>query len=88
MRSKAYDLAILNVTRQIKSNNHKTMYGLFGLMARVLAEVGLEVSSDAVRKQVKKNRRKIISRSKSMREDTAPSKREDTAPDQEICADQ
>ena len=60
MRSKAYDLAILNVTRQIKSNNHKTMYGLFGLMARVLAEVGLEVSSDAVRKQVKKIGGKLL----------------------------
>ena len=48
MRSKAYDFAILNVTRQIKANNGKTPYGLFRLTARGLAEVGVEVSSDAI----------------------------------------
>ena len=30
IRSKAYDLAILNVTRRIKSNNSKIPYGVFG----------------------------------------------------------
>ena len=54
MRSKAYELAILNVMRQIKYNNDKTPYGILGLTERGLAEVGLEVSSDAIRKQVKK----------------------------------
>ena len=54
MRSKAYDLAILNLTIRIKSNNGKTPYGLFILTARGLAEVGVEVSSDAIRKKVKK----------------------------------
>ena len=44
MRSKAYDLAILNVTRRIKTNNVKNPYGLFRLTARGLTEVGLEVS--------------------------------------------
>ena len=54
MRSKAYDLAILNVTIRIKAYNGKTPYGLFGLTARGLAEVGVEVSSDVLQKQVKK----------------------------------
>ena len=54
MRSKAYDLAVLNVTMRIKSNNGKTPHGLFILTARGLLEVGVEVSSDAIRKQVKK----------------------------------
>ena len=50
MCSKAYDLAILNVTRQIKANNGKTPYGILGLTVRGLAEVGLQASSDAIRK--------------------------------------
>ena len=54
MRSKAYDLVILNLTIRIKSNNGKTPYGLFILTAKGLAEVGVEVSSDAIRKKVKK----------------------------------
>ena len=52
MRSKSYDLAILNVTIRIKANNGKTPYGLFRLTARGLLEVGVDVSSDAIRKQV------------------------------------
>ena len=36
MRSKSYDLAILNVMRRIKANNGKTPYGLLGLTARGL----------------------------------------------------
>ena len=44
MRSKAYDLAILNVTRRINSNNGKTPYGNFRLTARGLLEVDVEVS--------------------------------------------
>ena len=71
MRSKAYELAILNVTKQIKSNNGKTLYGLFGLTARGLAEVCFEVSSDAIRKQVKKRGGKLLAEA-SPREDTAP----------------
>ena len=61
IRSKAYDLAILNVTRRIKSNNGKIPYGVFGLTARILAEVGVEVSSDAIIKQVKKRGGKLLS---------------------------
>ena len=80
MRSKAYDLAILNVTRRIKANNRKTLYGLFGLMARGLAEVGVEVSSDAIRKKVKKKKGGKLLAEASPREDTEPSPREDTAP--------
>ena len=60
MHSKAYDLAILNVIRQIKANNRKTPYGLFGLTARGLAEVGLKVISDAIQKQVKKRGGKLL----------------------------
>ena len=41
MRSKSYDLAILNVTRRIKANNGKTPYGLFILTAGGLLEVGV-----------------------------------------------
>ena len=48
MRSKAYDLAILNVTRRIRANNGKTQYGLFRLTARSCAQVGVEVSSDPI----------------------------------------
>ena len=65
MRSKDYDPDILNVTRLIKSNNGKTLYGIFGLTARGLAEVGFEVSSDAIRKKSVKKRRQIIIRRKS-----------------------
>ena len=50
MRSKAYDLAILNVTRRIKANNGKIPYGTFRLIARGFLEGGVEVSSDAIRK--------------------------------------
>ena len=50
MRFKACDLAILNMTRRIKANNGKTPNGFFRLTARGLAEVGVEVSSDAIRK--------------------------------------
>ena len=78
MRSKAYDLAILNVTIRIKAYNGKTPYGLFGLTARGLAEVGVEVSSDVLQKQVKKRGGKSLAEA-SPREDTAPSPREDTA---------
>ena len=60
MRSKSYDLAIFNVTGRIKANNSKTPYGLFGLTARGLAEVGLEVSSDAIQKQVKKRGGRLL----------------------------
>ena len=56
MRSKAYDLAILNVTRRMKANNGKILYRLFGLTARGLAEVVVAVSSDAIRKQVNKEK--------------------------------
>ena len=77
--SKAYDLAILNVTRRIKANNGKTLYGIFGLTARGLAEVGVEVSSDAIRKQAKKRGGKSLAEA---------SPREYTAPVQEIGADQ
>ena len=51
--SKAYELAILNVTRRIRANNGKTLYGLFRLIARGLAQVDIEVSSDTIRKNVK-----------------------------------
>ena len=54
MHSKAYDPTILNMTRHIKANNSKTPYGLFRLTASGLAEVGVEVSSYDIRKQVKK----------------------------------
>ena len=60
MRSKAYDLAILNVTRRIKANNGKTRSGIFGLTKGYLAYVGLEISSDAIRKQVKKRGDKLL----------------------------
>ena len=60
MRYKAYDLAILNVMRRIKPNNGKTPYGIFVLKARGLAEVGVEVSSDATRKQVKQRGGKLL----------------------------
>ena len=50
MRSKAYYLAILNVTRRIKANNGKNPYGLFRLTVRGLADVGVEVSSEAILK--------------------------------------
>ena len=79
IRSKAYDLAILNVTRQIRSNNGKNPYGLFGLTARGLAEVGVEVSSDAIWKQVKKRGGKLLAEA---------SPREYTAHVQEIGANQ
>ena len=79
MRSKACDLAILNLTRRVKANNGKTPYGLFRLTARGLAEVGIEVSSDAIRKQVKKIGGKLLAEA---------SPREYTAPVQEIGADQ
>ena len=71
IRSKAYDLAILNVTRRIKSNNSKTPYGLFRLTARGLLEVGGEVSSDAIQKQVKKRGGKLLTEA-SPREYTVP----------------
>ena len=71
MLSETYDLAILNVTRRIKANNGKTPYVLLGLTARGLAEVGLEVSSDDIRKQLKKKRRQIIRRRKSERRHSA-----------------
>ena len=87
MRSKAYDPAILNVTRWIKANNRKNPYGLFGLTARGLEDVGVEVSSDAIKKQVKKRGGKLLSEA-STREDTAPSSRDYTAPVQEIGSDQ
>ena len=86
MRSKAYNLYIMNLMRQIKSNNNKTPYGIFRLTARGLAEVGIGLSSDAIRKQVKKRGGKLLVEA-STREDTAPSRREDTFPVQEICAD-
>ena len=79
MRSKAYDLAILNVTIWIKSNNGKTPYGIFRLTARVLLEVCIEISSDTIRKQVKKRGGNILA-------DASP--REYTAPVQEIGVDQ
>ena len=60
MRSKAYDLTILNVTRRINSNNGKTPYGNFRLTARGLLEVDVEVSSDAILKQVKKRGGKLL----------------------------
>ena len=66
MRPKAYDLAILNMTRRIRANNDKTPYGIFILTVRGLAQVGVEVSSDAIQKQVK-NRRQIDIRRKSDR---------------------
>ena len=87
MRSKAYDLAILNVKRRIKSNKGKNLYGLSGLTARGLAEVGVKLSSDAIWKQVKK-RGGIFLAESSPREDTAPSPRADTAPVQEIGSNQ
>ena len=73
--------------RRIKANNGKTPYRIFGLTARGLAEVELEVSSDAIQKQVKKRGGKLLAEA-SLREDTAPSPIEDTAPVQEICANQ
>ena len=73
MRSKSYDLAILNVTRQIKSNNGKTPYELFRLRARGLAQVGVEGSSDAIRKKVKKRGGKLLAEA-STRGYTAPVK--------------
>ena len=60
MCSKDYNPAILIVTRLIKYNNGKTLYGIFGLTARGLAEVGLEVSSDAIQKKVKKRGGKLL----------------------------
>ena len=79
MRSKAYDLAILNVTRRIKANNGKTPYGLFRLTARGLLEVDIEVSSNDIRKQVKKRGGRLLAEA---------SLREYTAPVQEIGVDQ
>ena len=79
MRSKAYDLAIFNVTRRIKANNGKTRSGLFGLTKRCLEDVGLELSSDTIQKQVKKRGDKLLAEASQI-EDTAPSPREDTAP--------
>ena len=60
MRSKAYDLVVLNVMRRVRANNGKTPYGLFRLTARGLAQVGVEVSSDAIQKQVKKRGGKLL----------------------------
>ena len=50
-------------------------------------EVDVEVSSEVIRKQVKKRGGKLLAEA-SPREDTAPSPREDTAYVQEIGADQ
>ena len=80
--SKAYDLAIWNVTRWIRANNGKTLYVIFRLTERGLAQVGVEVSSDAIRKEVKKRGGKLLAEA-SPREYTAY-----TAPVQEIGADQ
>ena len=80
--SKAYDLFILNVTRRIKANNGKNPYGLFILTARGLAQVGIEVSSYAIWKQVKKRGGKLLAEA-SPREYTAY-----TAPVQDIGANQ
>ena len=82
MRSKAYELAILNVTRRIKDNSGKTPYGLFILTVRILAQVGVEVSSEAILKQVKKIGSKLLAEA-STRECTAY-----TEPVQEIGANQ
>ena len=71
MQSKAYDLSILNVARRIKANNGKNPYGLFILTARGLLEVGVEVSSAAIRKQVKKRGGKLLAEA-STRGYTAP----------------
>ena len=71
MRSKAYDLAILNMKRRTRSNNGKNPYGLFILTERGLAQVGVEVSSDAIRKQVKKRGGRLLAEA-SLREYTAP----------------
>ena len=60
MRPESYDLAILNVTKRIRSKNGKTPYGIFRLTARGLAQVGVEVSSDAIQKQVKKRGGKLL----------------------------
>ena len=67
------------MTKQIKANNGKTLYGIFGLIARGLAEVGIEVSSDAIWKQVKKRGGKLLAEASPI-EETAPSPREDTEP--------
>ena len=82
MRSKPYDLAIWNVTRWIRANNGKTLYVIFRLTERGLAQVGVEVSSDAIRKEVKKRGGRLLAEA-SPREYTAY-----TAPVQEIGADQ
>ena len=79
MRSKAYYLAILNVTRRIKAKNGKTPQQLFRLTKRGLAEVGVEVSSYAIRRQVKKRGGKLLA-------EVSP--REYTAPVQDIGANQ
>ena len=78
MRYKAYDLAILNVMRRIKSNNGKTPYGIFRLTARSLAEVDVEISSDAIWKKGKKIGGKLL---------VEASPREYTSPVQEIGVD-
>ena len=77
--SKAHELSIFDVKRRIKDNNGKTPYGIFRFTARGLAEVGVEVSSDAIRKQVKKRVGKLLAEANP---------REYTAPVQYIGADQ
>ena len=52
-----------------------------------MEKVGVEISSDAIRKQVKKRGGKLLAEA-SPTKDTAPSQREDTAPVQEIGSDQ
>ena len=72
---------------ELKPTTEKLRMEFLELVARGLAEVGIEVSSDAIWKQVKKRGGKLLAEA-SLREDTAPSLIEDTAPVQEICANQ